>query len=432
MRINQDVSCKHKESLLEQNLVEELQAQLDAEDLNARNLAAIFEKTEQQQQRFKRQLECEMQLRCKKTPKESEVNTRLENTLKSPQSQKQENIHSLAIRRESTVKQIAEWEQLQSLFGIMKEQENSKKEAERERKQEQREEFENLKEWQKNRKRLVISMHNTDDIQKSQNSAWQQEKTVLQNRLKHADSELAMVTSGIESTTVMEASNLKMQRLYRKYLRAESFRKALVYQKKYLLLLLGGFQDCEQATLSLIAHMGVFPSTNLPVCESQTRSITKFRTAVRVVIAISRLKFLVKKWHKIKKKGVQIEAISHTTGHNPVFEAEIEVLRQHQFTGVNVDCPPSRTTESCYRTSSARFVSDSKKSSDWLSNRSHLSTNSASEKSLVSTQDPERSLNEYIHRLEVIQQRLGSAHPGNMDVVTPQTVSKVMLRFSFQ
>uniref|UniRef100_K1Q771 Pericentrin n=1 Tax=Magallana gigas TaxID=29159 RepID=K1Q771_MAGGI len=51
-----------------------------------------------------------------------------------------------------------------------------------------------------------------------------------------------------------------IQRLYGKYLRADSYRKALVYQKKYLLLLLGGFQDCEQTTLALIARMGVYPS----------------------------------------------------------------------------------------------------------------------------------------------------------------------------
>ena len=35
------------------------------------------------------------------------------------------------------------------------------------------------------------------------------------------------------------ADKEKLQKLYNKYLRAESFRKALVYQKRYLLLLLG-------------------------------------------------------------------------------------------------------------------------------------------------------------------------------------------------
>lgn len=44
--------------------------------------------------------------------------------------------------------------------------------------------------------------------------------------------------------------------------------------------------------------------------------------------------------------------------------------------------------------------------------RLHPSASSGSEKSLVPTEDPERSLTEYIHRLEVIQQRLGGMHAG--------------------
>ncbi|KAG8516565.1 Pericentrin [Galemys pyrenaicus] len=75
-----------------------------------------------------------------------------------------------------------------------------------------------------------------------------------------------------------------MEKLYLHYLRAESFRKALIYQKKYLLLLIGGFQDSEQETLSMIAHLGVFPSK----ADGPARPFTRFRTAVRVVVAISR------------------------------------------------------------------------------------------------------------------------------------------------
>lgn len=78
---------------------------------------------------------------------------------------------------------------------------------------------------------------------------------------------------------------LQLQRLYERYLRAESFRKALVYQKRYLLLLLGGFQECEQATLCLIATMGVHPS---PLPSSQRRPGRRFRAAAQVVIAVSR------------------------------------------------------------------------------------------------------------------------------------------------
>ncbi len=81
----------------------------------------------------------------------------------------------------------------------------------------------------------------------------------------------------------------QMQRLYGKYLRAESFRKALIYQKKYLLLLLGGFQDCEEATLSAIAKMGVYPAEEDVLTRSRhPRPFTRFRSAARVIIAVSR------------------------------------------------------------------------------------------------------------------------------------------------
>ncbi|KFP42971.1 Pericentrin, partial [Chlamydotis macqueenii] len=131
--------------------------------------------------------------------------------------------------------------------------------------------------------------------------------------LKQAESELAKATVEIENKPVVETSSPKMQRLYKKYLRAESFRKALVYQKKYLLLLLGGFQDCEQATLSLIARMGVYPSpADLQLSRSRSRPFTKFRCAVRAVIAVSRLKFLVKKWNKVNRKSAHSETLSHS------------------------------------------------------------------------------------------------------------------------
>ncbi|XP_076802613.1 uncharacterized protein LOC143446732 isoform X2 [Clavelina lepadiformis] len=92
----------------------------------------------------------------------------------------------------------------------------------------------------------------------------------------------------------------KMHKIYTRYLRAESFKKSLIYQKKYLLLLLGGFQDCEEATLALIARMGAYPSNDALRGTVTNRSVafTRFRSAVRVVIAVCRLKFLVRKWKR--------------------------------------------------------------------------------------------------------------------------------------
>ncbi|XP_040980506.1 pericentrin isoform X9 [Aquila chrysaetos chrysaetos] len=540
MRVKEG-ACQHRESLLEQAFVRELQAQLEEERSRTIELAAIIEKTHQATIHSKRQLEAKVQMCCKETQKEREVSDKLRATLESLQGQKQEVIRSLEVQKEREAKLKADWEQLQSLFKTMKEQDkNKKEERERARRQQQQTELEKQKDWQRDQERLqnlerqhqrdeqrikelqeiltileerernlpspnhqqvllctlnkdrnakqamtkeseklhlqqqqqqlekirqqllfvavhlnefiyktidktandwsasndeavvsllqtlkelksdllsppasqIRSMDDTGSVQELERDAWQQERNILQNALKQAESKLAKVTGEIENKPVVETSSPKLQRLYRKYLRAESFRKALVYQKKYLLLLLGGFQDCEQATLSLIARMGIYPSpADLQLSGSRSRPFTKFRCAVRAIIAVSRLKFLVKKWNKFNRKNGQGETFPHSIGGNTTSGARTEILKEQQPPSVHVGSPPTRDTGLCHRTSSARIVSHSPRSSYCLHNRLHPSTSSASEKSLVPPQDPEQSLTEYIHHLEVIQQRLGGAQP---------------------
>nr|XP_033800743.1 pericentrin isoform X2 [Geotrypetes seraphini] len=199
-----------------------------------------------------------------------------------------------------------------------------------------------------------------------------------------------------------------VQRLYMKYLRAESYRKALVYQKKYLLLLLGGFQDCEQATLSLIARMGVYPSpTDLQVSAKHSHAFTRFRSVVRTIIAIARLCFLVKKWHRLNKKEGQNETIIQNT---PVsVGARSKIPGQwHQLSSNILNSPPTQNTSSSHEIGSAHVSSSAKATHNWFP----LSSSISSESSLACTQDPEYSLTEYIQHLEIIQKRLGDIQQG--------------------
>ncbi|XP_053838771.1 pericentrin [Vidua macroura] len=545
MRVKEGASCQHRESLLEQAFVRELRAQLEEERAQTMELAAVIEKMQQKAILSKRQLEAEVQMCYEETQKEKEVSDKLRATLESLQAQKQEVICSLEAQREREVKLKVDWEQLQSLFKLLKEQDkNRKEEREREQKQQQQTELQKQKDWQRDQERLqnlerqhqrdeqrikelqeilavlrerernpptpncqeellctsskdgsatqpvtketeksplqqqqqqlekirqqllfvvvhlnefihktldktvndwsasndeavasllqtlrelksdlspptsqVRSTSDADPVQELEREAWQRERNTLQNMLKQAESQLAKAKAEIENKPVAETSNPKLQRLYRKYIRAESFRKALVYQKKYLLLLLGGFQDCEQATLSLIARMGIYPSADLQLSGSHSRPFTKFRCAVRAIIAISRLKFLVKKWNKVDRKSTQGESISHSIGGNTASGARTEVLKEQQPPAAPVSSPPTqdRDTGLCHRTScAARFTSLSPRSSSRSHNRLHLSPSSAPDKSLVAPQDPEQSLTEYIHRLELIQQRLRGVQPGQL------------------
>ncbi|MGH0128303.1 UNVERIFIED_CONTAM: hypothetical protein FKN15_001277 [Acipenser sinensis] len=258
----------------------------------------------------------------------------------------------------------------------------------------------------------VRSHEMVDSVQASERAVWQKERAFLHSALKKAESELSRVTAEIENRPLAaDVSHTKqINRLYGRYMRAESFRKALVYQKKYLLLLLGGFQDCEQATLSLIARMGVYPSAaDLQNSAPRSLPINKFRSAVRVVIAISRLRFLVKKWQKATKKGpIQVVAVNGSThSEGPGFRTE--VLRQHP--GVTFNSPPTRETEILHRSAIAH-MHPPPKSPYRLHNRSYHSPDPSRS---FTSQD---SLTDYIHHLEVVQQQLGGLSSGKKQAKT--------------
>ncbi|XP_019728011.1 pericentrin isoform X3 [Hippocampus comes] len=226
--------------------------------------------------------------------------------------------------------------------------------------------------------------------------------TCLERQLHRAENELAKVPIESENIPISEMAPSKVQRLYERYLRAESFRKALVYQKRYLLLLLGGFKECEQATLCLIATMGARPSP-LPPCR---RPLGRFRSAVRVVIAISRMKFLTRKWHKAIRR---LPGCATVNVHAPGLKGEVlreQQQQQHQRARLNSESPPNRDTASA-------LVSPSK-SHFRLHNRSCSSSTQAS---AAMSQEPEKSLTEYINHLEKVQHRLVGSKPA--DTISP-------------
>ncbi|XP_074547801.1 pericentrin [Halichoeres trimaculatus] len=224
-----------------------------------------------------------------------------------------------------------------------------------------------------------------------------QEKTSLKHRLtcverelRRTENQLTKVATETENRPVSDGiNNSKVQRLYERYLRAESFRKALVYQKRYLLLLLGGFQECEQATLCLIARMGARPSPHLA---AQRRPLGRFRAAVRAVVAVCRMRFLTRKWNRdIRRLSTHGAVNGHASG------AKAEVLKQQQLR-LNSDSQSNRDPVSALIPPS--------KSPFRLHNRSYSSSSLGSGLSGETSQDPERSQTEYIHHLEKLQQRL--------------------------
>ncbi|KAL3968743.1 ryanodine receptor 1 [Sarotherodon galilaeus] len=234
--------------------------------------------------------------------------------------------------------------------------------------------------------------------------------TCLERQLRRTENELAKVTAETENRPVNDmSSQSKLQRYYERYLRAESFRKALVYQKRYLLLLIGGFQDCEQATLCLIAHMGARPS---PPISSRRRPLRRFRSAVQVIIAVSRMRFLTRKW----QKAIRRLSTGVVNGHAPGPKAE--VLRQQQQPRSNSDSTQIRDSSAVHIDTLSALVPPSK-SPFRLRHRSHSSTPLASAQLGGTAQDPEQSLTEYIRHLEKVQQRLVGARQVNKTHLSP-------------
>ncbi|KAJ6666661.1 hypothetical protein lerEdw1_020385 [Lerista edwardsae] len=248
---------------------------------------------------------------------------------------------------------------------------------------------------------------NVDLLIASEREIWHKEKWTLQQSLKQAEAELAKLRAELRNEAFVrelgsDSENAALKRIYGRYLRAESFRKALIYQKKYLLLLLGGFQECEEATLSLIARMGGQPSyTSLEVITHRSKGFTRFRSAVRVLIAISRMKFLVHRWHRVTGYGligVNRDGFSQNTGNEvrpDSFSGGLELYGEHKH--------------STYR---SRSELESLRSPLSYQHRYPGLHTDLSPVSLACSQlqnyDPDRALTDYINRLEALQRRLGS------------------------
>ena len=139
------------------------------------------------------------------------------------------------------------------------------------------------------------------------------ERKSVERQLEECRSKLAKAELELErkENEQLKSTSLKRQLLktYNHYARAASARKALVYQKKYLLGVISGFQETEGSTLELISKIQPLKD---PAETPKKKPIMRFRVAVRVCIAVHRyvnpnfgghcliilfrMQFLRKKW----------------------------------------------------------------------------------------------------------------------------------------
>ncbi|XP_039487483.1 pericentrin isoform X2 [Drosophila santomea] len=97
---------------------------------------------------------------------------------------------------------------------------------------------------------------------------------------------------GAGNTNVTELEE-RCRQLIGRYLRVESHRKALVYQKRYLKLTLEGYQASEQLALQNLRGGAPQPP--------QRNIKKKFKTVALAIIAIQRIKYIGRIWHTGKR-----------------------------------------------------------------------------------------------------------------------------------
>ncbi|EPY86151.1 A-kinase anchor protein 9 isoform 2-like protein [Camelus ferus] len=343
-----DDSGQPRPSLPSEDLLKELQKQLEEKHSRIVELLNETEKYKLDSLQTRQQMEKDRQVHRKTLQTEQEANTEGQKKMHELQSKVEDLQRQLEEKRQQVYKLDLEGKRLQDIM-----QEFQKRELEREEKQESRRilyqnlnepglvspspscgslterllrqnaeltgHISQLTEEKNDLRNMVMKLEeqikwyrqtgagrdyssrfsfnggpNIEAIIASEKEVWNREKLSLQKSLKRAEAEVYKLKAELRNEVLLQnlspdSEHATIKRIYGKYLRAESFRKALIYQKKYLLLLLGGFQECEDATLALLARMGGQPAfTDLEVITNRPKGFTRFRSAVRVAMAISR------------------------------------------------------------------------------------------------------------------------------------------------
>lgn len=109
-----------------------------------------------------------------------------------------------------------------------------------------------------------------------------EERRELQRRIL----ELEEAGAAFQPRTDLEE---RANHLFGKYLRTESYRKALVHQKRYLLMTLAVYEETEQRALQIMGDKGGKGG-------AKGKKKPSFKGAVYVIIAIERMKYIVRRW----------------------------------------------------------------------------------------------------------------------------------------
>ncbi|XP_076236132.1 uncharacterized protein LOC143180351 isoform X3 [Calliopsis andreniformis] len=131
-----------------------------------------------------------------------------------------------------------------------------------------------------------------------------EEKEQLSQRVKLLEAQVKQSRGPRDVNTQSGDYMDKLHHFYGKYLRADSRRKALMYQKRYLLGIVGGYQLSEENTLTVLAQLTKEQRSYTIAGRNRKSPKVRFKSAVLVLISIHRMKWLILRWTTGKRIGV--------------------------------------------------------------------------------------------------------------------------------
>ncbi|XP_043259334.1 A-kinase anchor protein 9-like isoform X1 [Colletes gigas] len=154
-----------------------------------------------------------------------------------------------------------------------------------------------------------------------------EEKEQLSQRVKLLEAQVKRSRSSQDVNVLSPDYVDKLHHFYGKYMRAESRRKALTYQKRYLLTIVGGYQLSEENTLTILSQLTKEQRSYTIIARNKKSPKVRFKSAALVFVSIHRMKWLILRSSIGKRIGVKtllwnvdqafIPVQKVTTNHSP-------------------------------------------------------------------------------------------------------------------
>lgn len=130
-----------------------------------------------------------------------------------------------------------------------------------------------------------------------------QDKEQLKQQIKELQAQLQQNKYSPSVHAPGQLDNVdKAQHIYGKYLRANSKRKSLIYQKRYLLCVIGSYEISEENTFAVLAQL-THKERLYARKDHRKKGKLRFKSAVIVIVSIHRMKWMILRWRLARRVG---------------------------------------------------------------------------------------------------------------------------------